>query len=411
MCSHLRRVIYAESMLLRLLIWFVILAPMAWWMDREQAAGRFQKVDELFLDFLIANSREKLTTPDPSPPKGEVLFVRLDPAERNEYAGWPAQPIDWQMIFNGLREADDAVIVIPEPLSWGKPSPDFIPVLAESMVPFSSIVLGVEAQIDANLAGPAFTGGLGDVMPRFVKLSGELQRAPAFSALIAAPDNQLRRHAELGLMVERRLPYVLREENTFMPSVLAQALARHTHTPYATHRFVLGPGAGAYLQSGFFVPLQGNGDVVFDSPMDVSSINALDFLSGGLANTLSVENQARIRAAKIIVIGTDDTAQPGVARAHAQALAGILRLPRLRVLDRFEQLILWSFAALAGLWIVLRMPRQKAITRGLLFLFLTIVMGFLGFQTTLLWFPPTIPITFLSVSAVIGRLIGRRHAA
>ncbi|MFM7605938.1 MAG: hypothetical protein ACKO8Z_12185, partial [Prosthecobacter sp.] len=375
------------------------------------AAGRFQKVDELFLDFLIANSREKLTTPDPSPPKGEVLFVRLDPAERNEYAGWPAQPIDWQMIFNGLREADDAVIVIPEPLSWGKPSPDFIPVLAESMVPFSSIVLGVEAQIDANLAGPAFTGGLGDVMPRFVKLSGELQRAPAFSALIAAPDNQLRRHAELGLMVERRLPYVLREENTFMPSVLAQALARHTHTPYATHRFVLGPGAGAYLQSGFFVPLQGNGDVVFDSPMDVSSINALDFLSGGLVNTLSVENQARIRAAKIIVIGTDDTAQPGVARAHAQALAGILRLPRLRVLDRFEQLILWSFAALAGLWIVLRMPRQKAITRGLLFLFLTIVMGFLGFQTTLLWFPPTIPITFLSVSAVIGRLIGRRHAA
>jgi hypothetical protein len=57
------------------------------------------------------------------------------------------------------------------------------------------------------------------------------------------------------------------------------------------------------------------------------------------------------------------------------------------------------------------MPRQKAITRGLLFLFLIIVMGFLGFQTTLLWFPPTIPVSLLSVSVVIGRLIGRRHAA
>jgi hypothetical protein len=411
MCSHLRRVIYAESMLLRLLIWLAVLAPIAWWMEREQAAGRFQKVDELFLDFLIANSRERLTTPDPSTTQGEVLFVRLDPTERNEYAGWPAQPIDWQMILNGLREAGDAVIVIPEPLSWGKPSPDFIPALAESMVPFSSLVLGVEAQITPNVAGPAFTGGLDDVMPRFVKLSGDLERAPAFSALIAAPDEQLRRHAELGLMVEKRLPYVLREEDTFMPSVLAQALARHTHTPYATHRFMLGAGAGAYLQNGFYVPLQDNGDVVFDPHVDVPSINALDFLSGGLANALSAENQARIRAAKIIVIGTDDSTQPGVARAHAQALTGILRLPRLRVLDRLEQLILWSFTALAGLWIVLRMPRQKAITRGLLFLFLIIVMGFLGFQTTLLWFPPTIPVSLLSVSVVIGRLIGRRHAA
>lgn len=398
-------------MLLRILIWLIALAPLAWWLDREQSAGRFQKVDELFLDFLVANSREKLTTPDPAASKDDVLFIRLDPAERDEYAGWPAQPLDWQMILKGLREAENAVIVIPEPLSWGKPSPEFIPALAESMVPLSSLVLGVEAQVAENFDGPAFTGGLDDVIPRFVKASGDLHLVPAFSALITAPDEQLRRHGELGLLIEKRLPYVLRESDTFMPGVIAQALSRHTRTPYATHRLLLGPGAGAYHQNGLFVPLQNNGEVAFDSKIELHSINALDFLSGGLADALTAENKSRIKAAKIIVIGTDDKAQPGAARAHAQALAGILSLPRLRVLDRFEQFILWSIAALAGLWIVLRTPRHKAPMRGFLFIFVTIVAGFLAFQTTLLWFPPTMPIALLSASAIIGSFFGRRHAS
>lgn len=398
-------------MLLRVVFWLIVLAPLAWWLDREQSAGRFQKVDELFLDFLVANSRDKLTTPDPAAKQDEVLLIRLDPAERDEYAGWPAQPIDWQMILKGLRDAENAVIVIPEPLSWGKPSPDFIPALAESMVPLSSLVLGVEAQLAENVTGPAFTGGLDEVLPRFVKASGDLHLASAFSALITAPDDQVRRHGELGLLVEKRLPYVLRDEEAFYPGVLAQALARHTKTPYATHRLLLGPGAGAYLQNGLFVPLQNNGEAAFDAKADVHSINALDFLSGGLADALSQENKARIKNAKIIVIGTDDKTQPGAARAHAQALASILSLPRLRVLDRLEQIILWSLAALAGLWIVLRTPRQKAPMRGFFFIFLTIVAGFLAFQTTLLWFPPTMPVALLSASAIIGSFVGRRHVA
>lgn len=398
-----------KVMLLRILIWLMALSPLAWWLDREQSAGRFQKVDELFLDFLVANSRDKLTTPEPTAKKDDVLLVRLDPAERDEYAGWPAQPIDWQMILKGLRDAENAVIVIPEPLSWGKPSPDFIPALAESMVPLASLVLGVEAQLAENAAGPAFTGGLDEVLPRFVKASGDLHLASAFSALITAPDEQLRRHGELGLLVEKRLPYVLRDEETFYPGVLAQALARQTKTPYATHRLLLGPGAGAYLQNGLFVPLQNNGEVVFDPKTDVHGINALEFLSGGLADPVSAENKARIKAAKIIVIGTDAKEQPGAARAHAQALASVLSLPRLRVLDRSEQIILWSLAALAGLWIVLRTPRHKAPTHGFLFIFMTIVSGFLAFQVTLLWFPPTMPVALLSASAIIGSMIGRRH--
>lgn len=398
-------------MFLRVLLWLVVLVPLAWWLDREQSAGRFQRVDEMFLDFLVANSREKIIMPDLAAKKDEVLLIRLDPAEREEYAGWPVQPIDWQMILKGLREAEDAVVVIPEPLNWGRPSPDFIPALVESMVPLHSLVLGVEAQMAEKFTGPAFTGGLEEVIPSFVKAAGDQHLVPAFSALVTAPDEKIRRHGELGLQVENRLPYVLRENDTLMPGVLAQALARHTKTPYATHRLLVGPGAGAYLQNGLFVPLQNNGEVAFDMKTDFYCINAIDLLSGGLADALSEEKKARIKNAKMIVIGTDDKMQMGAARAHAQALATILSLPRLRVLDGFEQIILWNLAALAGLWIVLRTPRQKAPMRGFLFIFLTIVTGFLAFQATLLWFPPTMPVALLSASAIIGSIIGRRHVA
>lgn len=396
--------------MLRVIILLLVLAPLAWWLDREQRAGRFQRVDELFLDFLVANSREKLTTPDPAARKDEVLLVRLDPADRAEYAGWPPLPIDWQMILGGLRPAEDAVIVIPEPLQWGKPAPDFIPAVAEALVPLPSVVMGVEARLAESAAGPAFTGGLENVIPGFQKAAGEPELAPPISALMAAPDPAIRRHGELGLFTPDSMPYVLRDEEVLMPGVVAQALARLTRTPYALHRVLLGPGAGAYLRQGVFVPLENDGRLAVDPQKPVNEINALGFLSGGLADALGAEDKARIQAAKIIVLGVDDRNTPGIARRHAQALAGVLSLPRIQLLGEFEQWIVWAVVALAGLWMVARTPRQKCPARGFLLIFATIVAVFLGFQTSLLWFPPTIPVALLTASAMVGGIIGRRTA-
>jgi hypothetical protein len=36
-----------------------MLTSLGWWLDREHQAGRFQRVDELFLDFLVANARDR----------------------------------------------------------------------------------------------------------------------------------------------------------------------------------------------------------------------------------------------------------------------------------------------------------------------------------------------------------------
>ena len=48
--------------MIRALILLLLLGSLGWWLDREHHAGRFQRVDELFLDFLVANARDRFET-------------------------------------------------------------------------------------------------------------------------------------------------------------------------------------------------------------------------------------------------------------------------------------------------------------------------------------------------------------
>ena len=43
--------------MIRALILVLLLGSLGCWLDREHQAGRFQRVDELFLDFLVANAQ------------------------------------------------------------------------------------------------------------------------------------------------------------------------------------------------------------------------------------------------------------------------------------------------------------------------------------------------------------------
>jgi hypothetical protein len=96
-----------------------------------------------------------------------------------------------------------------------------------------------------------------------------------------------------------------------MPSVLAQTLARYSSSPYAFHRLRLGPGAGAYLGQGLFVPLEINGSVKSQPSTQVATVNALDLMTGGLADGISAADQAILGKGKIIVIGSDHQIRRG----------------------------------------------------------------------------------------------------
>lgn len=403
--------------LLRALVLIVCLSATGWFLIREQRAGRFQRVDEHFLDLLVANSRATLTLENPAA-DANVVLVRLREEDANEYAAWPPPPIDWHTLIKSLQVYNPDAIVIAQPLNWGQPPPEFLPSLADALMPLSGVVMGVEAQpAAAGATVPPFMGGLEKALPRFQRVDGDTAATPRLGALIAAPDDQLRRYGQLGLLSARldadgtwRLPYAMREGQTLMPSVLAQALAAASQTPFAQHRLRLGPGAGAYLRGGLFVPLLPSGEMAATPTGKAVLMNALDLMSGTLADALTDPDKVRLKNARIVVIGIDHddaTHPPSAARLHANALAQVLALPRIRMLSQTEQWIAWGAAILAAFFIVLRVANRGALLAGLGLVFASFVISYLAFQTYLLWCPPTIPAAFICVGALVGRVFGK----
>jgi hypothetical protein len=403
--------------MIRALILLTFLASLGWWLDREHRVGRFQRVDELFLDLLVANTRDRFEKAEAATGSASpVVFVKMRTADKAEYAGWPPRPLDWQMVLKGLQTYDPAVIVIPETLTWGNPSPEFTQEAANALVPFPSTILGTEGQLASVPNAPAFLGGLEDILPRFEKISGEIKNVPPLGALIAAPDELLRRQAELGITITRQdkdktlMPYAVQEDGHLRPTALTQALVRWSGTPYFTHRLLLGPGAGAYLANGAFVPLSTAGEFTVDTKQTVSEVDALNVMTVELAEALTDADKKHLHDATIIVIGTDDAATGGLARMHAQALARVLAMPRIQVLPDFAQWIVWAMAALTGFWLVLFVPKQKALLRGALLILAGLGICFLAFQFALIWCPPTLPAALLAASTLFARVLGRVKA-
>ena len=400
----------------RLLLLIACLGSAGWYLDREQRAGRFQHVDDLFLDLLVANARERLTTPEANEKESPVAFIALREEQRSEYAAWPPPPLDWQTLFKALQPYEPSVLVITTPLNWGSPSPEFVPAVADSLLPFTSVVHGIETQLaTAELTSPPFMGDLGEVLPRFQRVDGPLESAAAFSALITAPDTALRASGEMGLLAAQSspkgwsLPYALRAEDSLIPTALAQTYARITNSPYALHRLRLGPGGGAYLTEGTFIPLQNDGSLLVLADTAVPVINALDLMTGTRAEALSPADKAALGKGKILIIGTDPAASTAArfGHLHAQAIAHTLRLPKLQKLNQLQQWIAWGIAALAAAWIVLRVRRGRAFWAGIALIFAALVLSFLAFQASLLWCPPTMPAALIAVGAFVGMMIGK----
>lgn len=403
-------------MLFRLIFALLCLAATAGYLDREQRAGRLQHVDEKVLSFMVASARERLKK---TPPKGEVVLVEMRAEDRDEYAAWPPPPLDWHSLLKELQVYEPEVLLIATPLNWGRPTPDFAPAVAEALLKFPIVVLGVETQLaEGEAPAGAFWGDLESSLPRFSQVEGDATLAPALSSLITAPDAAVRASSEMGLLCAQsvkkdvwRLPYAVRDGSTLIPTALAQTLARHSHSAYlGGHRLRLGEGSGAYLQNETFIPLEPGGEHLVKSGDAVPVINALDLMTGGLADTVSASDKALLENTRILVLGTTGSApqSPALPRLYAQALNRLLAMPRLGKLTEIQQWVIWALAALAALGLALRVPREKVFLAGLGIVCAGFVATYLLFQTTWLWFPPTLPGALLAVGMIFGRLFGKR---
>lgn len=405
--------------MIRILILLGMLAGLGWFLDREQQAGRFQQADDLYLDFLVANARDRFTA---VADKGsdEVVFVRMREEDRIDYSGWPPQPIDWRMILKNLAAFEPEVLVIATPLAWPEPKPDFISAVAESLIPFPSAVLGVLAEAGAGDNSPG--GGAaaplpGDAFPKISRLHGKVKNLATVHAVIAAPEEAVRSQMELGFvsmpaMAKRNggkalVPLAVRYGEIAAPSLILQALTRYSRAPYAGQRLRLGTGAGAHLGKGIYIPLTASGEANVATTIPVPSVNALDLMTVDLAEALSADDSNKLGRNKIIVIGIDnDKLEPTLDRLQVQALAQILALPRIHTPGISERWVVGAAAALAGLSL-LRVRRSHALRMGLLLIFAGLVISFVLFQSRLIWFPPTAPAALIAASALFARFFGR----
>lgn len=404
-------------MVLRFIALSLLLAGLGWFLDQQQRTGVFKPVNDGFLDFLLANSRESFETAAPSADaENEVVLVEMREEQQQEYADWPPAPLDWQMLLKALRAYEPEVVLIPTPLNWGRPTPEFAPAVGEALVAFPSVVLGVETRLaegeeETNSAAPAFLGNLGDAIPHFQEVTGDVYEAPRLSALITAPDPVARGTSELGILCQSgteagwRLPYAVRDQDHLLPTVLAQTLARCTRSPYnGGHRLKLGPGAGALLQDGSFVPLSVSGEFGVKPSTQVPTVNALNLMVGDLADGVSETDQARLRQARVLVIGPTRPVAPGqsptLTQLYAQALAQALALPRITILPPPAQWGLWAVFIAGALAWMLRVSRSHVGPVWLLLTFLALTASILVFQGLRVWSPPTVPILLQALAAL-----------
>lgn len=399
-------------MILRAIALLAILAGLAHYLDREQQAGRFQRADEAYLDFLLGNARERFD-PAAQAITDRVVFVRLREEDREEYSAWPPPPADWRMIASSLAAYEPDVLVIPTPLRWGEPPPEFTGQLHEALLPFTSVVLGAEVAGEGEAAPEAVTL-LREILPRITRLDGGAGQLRAAGDAQAVPVPEVRRQMEVGVVIAPAsagsTPIAVRMGGEAMPSLVLQALSRHSRAPYAQQRLRLGAGAGAHLGGGLYVPLSPAGEIQIAATTTVPSVNALDLMTGSLADALSAEDKAKLGHGKIIVIGLDADGAPSLASTQARALAQALSFPRLRVLDRREQWIVCGVAALLALALLWR-RRARALGAGMVLIFLAFVVTFLLFQTQLIWCPPALPAAIIAAGAVFARFFGRSAPA
>ncbi len=392
--------------MLRPFLLLTLLSGLAWWLHGEQERGRFREVDNHFLDFLLAATRDQLK-PNPDA-LGDVVFLRLREEDKAEYAAWPPLPIDYQMILKGLAPFEPATLIIAEPLQWPSPKPEFIGALADTLRPLPAVVLAVDGTSEGR-ADPASLAWAQEHLPA-LQVQGPVALLPEITQLNHQPEPELLRQNNPGCRLPDKTAMAMRLGTRLVPSLEWLGIAHATRTPLQHQRLQLGAGAGLHVGDALFVPLDPNGSLPATSSLDVPSVNALDLMTAKLTDD-DAELAKTLGKGKTLVLGIDSEGpRPAAARRTAQAVAAALALPRLRELLPLEQWIIWGLAGLIGLSL-LWLPKEKGLTRSLLYLLLALTGSYLAFQATKIWCPPTLPAALILASGLFCRLLGKRRPA
>jgi len=373
-------------MKLRALILACLLGASFFWFQREQVTGRFDEAEAGFLDFLVANARERFEK-EPLPPSENVVLVEFREEDKAEFSAWPPAPIDYLMVLKKLATHEPEVIAFAMPLSWQNGQEQFGNELKEALIGFPSTVLGFSAT--ANPPGIADPGP-GELEIRGLSSTSD-SAAPSFSLTpLGVPDKALRTQMPLGFLSwilddekQQRDLMVARLGGQFIPSLAAQAVGLFGHVPFAEQRLRFGRGAGLYLGTDWFVPLSQDGSAIPKLNESPLAVNALDLMTPDLGDATGGANAIKLGKNKLVILGITPSSWSGQARVAAWALA----LPHLHRAEATADYIMAAVAALLGFW-QLRQGRLGALVSGFSLLVATMLVCLVSFQSSLTWWSP-----------------------
>ena len=373
-------------MKLRALILACLLGATFFWFHRERENGRFDEVEAGFLDFLVANARDRFEK-EPLSPSDNVVLVEFREEDKTEFSAWPPAPIDYLMVLKKLVSHEPEVVAFAMPLAWQGGQEQFSNELKDSLVQFPSTVLGFSATANPpSIADP----GPGDLEVKGLPSATD-DASPSFSLTpLGIPDRSLRTQMPLGFLSwilddqqQQRDLLVARLGGQFIPSVAAQAAGLFGHVPFIEQRLRFGRGAGLYLGNDWFVPLSQNGSAIPKLSGEPLTVNALDLMTPDLGDDAGGENGKKLGKHKLVVLGITPSSWSGQVRVAAWALA----LPRLHRADATADLIMASVVALLGFW-QLRRRRFGALVSGFSLLVVGMLVCLVSFQSSLIWWSP-----------------------
>ncbi len=393
--------------MLRALVLLLVLGGLSWWLWGEQSRGRFRQVDAAFLEVLLANTRDRFV-PDAAK-ADQVVFVPLQQSDASEFAAWPPQPVDYQMVLKGALHFKPSVIVLVDPMHWPEPKPPMVASLAEVMLPLPAVVVTACASSGSDSADEAAAALLAGRLGRLVLQRGDSASLPVFASAFTVPELPLLRATDPALLPtppqqDGAVPVLCVRGGNIHPSPGLLGALRALQIPLSSVSVALGGGAGVLSDGGFYLPVEENGTILPSVPLVTQ--NALDLMTVTMVDDAAEDISRSMGTNRVLVIGMDGP-EHGAARQQAEALAHALALPRVQMLTGLVYYVPWLVAVLLGLSL-LSLPRDKGLSRSLIYLLFGIVACYLLFVLRTLWFSPVVPACLLIASGLFVRWFGKR---
>lgn len=420
-------------MIPRLIVFFPAAAVAVILLLSLEDRGRLAPVNQTYVEWLIANTRHGFETTKGSRQSEQVVFLAVSDPDALVFESWPLDALDYAILFSNLKQFEPSVVAVHPLLDLGGSGDLALRSVSRSALGLSSVILGVPAEYDPDeeFVDPIIR----HVLTPLAHVSGDLDLALPFTGILGLPHERVRVQRYLGFShvynqvsgntdqeaQPDRAVLAARLGDDLYPSLALETALLHARTPLATTRFRLGQGAGVFVRDDRFIPINADGSL--DLPANaadlVIKVDAAELLTAGSPIDGLSPDGGLLEALRgnIAIIGYDDPDSRTIeladgslvspAELTARTVATMVSMPSIMRLPMPYQYGVAGLGMLLCL-VCLRLPRRRAMTTALLFVFLNILAGYLVFQVVAVWWSLAIPVTLFALAGLVGMLVPLR---